>query len=153
MALFLSTFVNKVDRKGRVSVPASFRAALAGDGFPGAVLFPSISFPAIEGWAMTRMEELSQGIDRLNPFSDSGNAFALSILGEACQAQFDTEGRVLLPVPLIDHANIAEQAAFVGRGSTFQIWEPRALRSSQEEARRLAKEERETLQLSRDANT
>ena len=147
MALFLSTIVNKVDRKGRVSVPAAFRAALTGEGFSGAVLFPSISLAAIEGWGMGRMEQLSAGIDALNPFSDERDAFAMSILAAAHQLPFDTEGRVVLSPPLIEHANLGEHAAFVGRGSTFQIWEPVALRASQEEARKRARADRQTLKL------
>ena len=149
MALFLSTFVNKVDRKGRVSVPAAFRAKLAAEGFAGAVLFPSISAAAIEGCGMDRMEEMSRGIDAFDPYSDEHEAFALSILADAHQLAFDTEGRVLLPPALLAHANIGEQAAFVGRGSTFQIWEPAALAEGQREARRRARDERLSLKLNR----
>ena len=75
MALFLSTIVNKVDRKGRVSVPAAFRVALADQGFNGVVVFPSISLSCIEGWGMTRMEELAAGIPgaRLAMVEDCGH--------------------------------------------------------------------------------
>ena len=40
MALFIDTFVNRIDKKGRVSVPATFRAALNGQGFHGIVGLP-----------------------------------------------------------------------------------------------------------------
>ena len=147
MALFLSTFVNKVDRKGRVSVPAAFRVALATEGFGGVVVFPSIKLPCIEGWGMTRMEDLSAGIDDFDPFSDERDAFALSILAKAHPLQFDTEGRVVLPSALLRHAGVGEQAAFVGRGSTFQVWDPSALEKNQEEAERRAKSGKATLKL------
>ncbi len=62
VALFISTFVNKVDKKGRVSVPAPFRAALAGQSFAGIVAYPSFVLSAIEACGIDRMEELSQGI-------------------------------------------------------------------------------------------
>ena len=45
MALFLDTFVNKIDRKGRVSVPATFRAALDGQAFHGIVALPVVQVP------------------------------------------------------------------------------------------------------------
>ena len=47
--MFLSTYVNKVDRKGRVSVPATFRASLAAETqrFPGVIVFPSYKYPAL----------------------------------------------------------------------------------------------------------
>ena len=149
MALFLSTFVNRIDRKGRVSVPVSFRTALAADGFNGAVMFPSITLPAIEGWGMKQMEDLSDGIDAFDPFSEERDAFSLSILSQAQQISFDPEGRVVLSGELIEHAALAGEAAFVGRGSTFQVWEPSALRAGQQAAREQARRERHSLKLPR----
>jgi MraZ protein len=149
MALFLSTFVNKVDKKGRVSVPSPFRVALAAQGFSGVVVFPSISLSAIEGWGLERMEALSAGIDDFDPFSDESDAFTLSILADSHQLAFDTEGRVVVPDALLAHAGITEYAAFVGRGAAFQIWQPEAFRVSQEAARKMAKENRLSLKLSR----
>src|SRR6201997_5528154 len=70
VALFLSTFVNKVDRKGRVSVPASFRAALAGQSFAGIVAYRSFKNSAIEGSGMDRLEEMSTRLDALDEFSE-----------------------------------------------------------------------------------
>ena len=148
MALFLSTFVNKVDKKGRVSVPSAFRAALTSQGFPGVVVFPSLSLPAVEGWDLDRMEALSAGIEEeFDPFSDELDGFANSILADSHQLGFDTEGRVVVPEALLAHAGISEEAAFVGRGASFQIWEPAAFRARQNEARKQAKENRQKVKL------
>jgi MraZ protein len=147
VALFLSTFVNKVDRKGRVSVPASFRAALTGQSFDGIVAFPSFVQSAIEASGIDRIESISAGIDQFDPFSDEYDAFANAILADSHQLAFGDDGRLVLPEVLRDHASIADQAAFVGRGPTFQIWEPGAFRIVQEEARNRAREERTSLRL------
>ncbi len=149
MALFLSTFINKVDRKGRVSVPAPFRAALAGQGFAGIVAFASFrdSYKAIEACAMDRMERLSASLDRLNPFSDEHDDFASVLFGDAVQLPFDGQGRIILPERLRQHAGVSDQAAFVGRGATFQLWQPDALRDFQEQARQRARAARADLQL------
>ena len=149
MALFLSTFINKIDRKGRVSVPAPFRSALADQRFAGIVAFSSFrdSYNAIEASGMDRMERLSASIDRLNPFSDEHDDFASVIFGTSVQISFDGEGRIVLPAHLRAHADIADQAAFVGRGATFQIWQPAALEEFQTEARKRARAARATLRL------
>ncbi len=149
VALFLSTFINKIDRKGRVSVPAPFRAALVGQSYPGIVAFSSFrdSYSAIEACGMDRMERLSASLDKLNPFSDEHDDFASVIFGTSVQISFDGEGRIILPAHLRGHANIADQAAFVGRGATFQIWQPAALEAFQNEARQRAGAARETLRL------
>src|SRR5689334_19859570 len=91
MALFLSTTVNKVDKKGRVSVPSTFRAALSEQGFNGVFLFRAIHHPAIEGWGAQKMEQLARGIEeQYTPFSDSRDDFSYSILADAVQLPCDS---------------------------------------------------------------
>lgn len=149
MTLFLSTFVNKVDKKGRVSVPAPFRAALARQSFAGVVVYPSFVSPAIEGCGLDRMAELSQSVDQFNPFSDEHDAFASALFADSHQLAWDGEGRIVLPRTLLAHAGITGTATFVGRGATFQIWEPEAAGANQEAARQRARSERAALSLRR----
>lgn len=147
MALFLSTFTNKVDKKGRVSVPAPFRAALVGQNFNGLVAFRSYRLPAIEGLDMARMEQFSQSADTLDLFSDEHEDITATIFADAIQLPFDGEGRVVLPHHLVEHAGIGETATFVGRGRTFQIWEPARFGEFQAQARERAREQGLTLRL------
>ena len=142
--MFLSTFVNKVDRKGRVSVPASFRTALGNQTFPGIVAFRSFKSSALEGSGIDRMEEISARLDTLDQFSEDYETLA-SIFADAQQLPFDGEGRIILPQGLVEHAGIGESAAFVGLGRTFQIWEPEAHRQHQEALRERARREGTTL--------
>jgi MraZ protein len=123
VALFMSTYVNKVDRKGRVSVPATFRAAVADQSFPGIVVFPSFKYEALDASGIKRIEEMTARQNTLDEFSDEheniGMLFAMSQ-----PLTFDTEGRIVLPENLAEHAHITDSAAFVGLGKSFQIWEP-----------------------------
>ncbi len=144
MALFLSTFVNKVDRKGRVSVPATFRTALAGQNVNGIIAFRSFKLPALEASGIDRMEELSGRIDALPEFSEDRDALS-SILADAQPLAFDGEGRIVLPEQLCQHATITEAAAFVGLGRTFQIWEPQRFDQHQQEMRERARRQGATL--------
>jgi MraZ protein len=134
LALFSSTFFNKVDRKGRVSVPAAFRAALNGQSFAGIVAFPSPKLPALDAGGYDRIEEIAKSLDGLPEFSDEHEALR-SVLGDAEQLPFDGEGRVVLSQVLIEHAGIVEQVAFVGAGRSFQIWEPTRYQQHREEMR------------------
>ena len=130
-----------------MSVPAPFRTVLAAQTFPGVIAFPSFVVSAIEASGIDRIERLSAGIDQFDPFSDEHDAFAISILADSHQLSFDSEGRIVLPEVLREHADISDQAAFVGRGATFQIWKPEAFREYQEDARKRAREERTALRL------
>lgn len=144
--LFLSSFINKIDKKGRVSVPSSFRSFLSKLSFPGIIAYNSFINPCIEACGINRMEVLSETIDSLDPFSESRDAFATTILGGCVQLPFDGEGRIILPENLIEFAKISDQACFVGKGATFEIWSPENFENYAKQARELALKERKTLQ-------
>ena len=122
--MFLSTYENKLDKKGRVSVPASFRSYLSNLGYNGIVCFPSFNNQSIEAWPQERIEKISNLIDSLNPFEEKRDFFATSVLSESINLQFDSEGRISLTPKLLKHAKIKKNMIFVGQGKTFQIWEP-----------------------------
>ena len=122
--MFLSIFENRLDKKGRVSVPASYRAHLSSLGYNGIICFPSFNNQSIEAWSQDRIEKISNSIDTLNPFDEKKDYFATSILSESINLQFDSEGSILLGQKLLKHAKIKNSMLFVGQGKTFQIWEP-----------------------------
>ena len=122
--MFLSTYENKLDKKGRVSVPASFRSHLSNLGYNGVICYPSFNINCIEAWPQDRIEKISNAIDSLNPFEEKKDYFATSILSESINLQFDTEGRISITNKLLKHAKIKSNILFVGQGKTFQIWEP-----------------------------
>mgnify|MGYP001338558819 CR=1 FL=1 len=122
--MFLSSFENKIDKKGRVSVPATFRSYLNTLGYNGFISYPSFNHSALEACSQDRIEKLSSTIDSLNPFEEKKDYFATSILSESINLQFDSEGRVQITPKLLKHAKIKNSMLFVGQGKTFQIWEP-----------------------------
>lgn len=134
MALFLSTHTNKVDAKGRVSVPAGFRATLSGTDFAGVVLIPSNKFAALEGFDMGMIQEISQRLDKFDLFSDAQDDLAAAIFGNATPLNFDDTGRIGVPKELLAHANITDTAVFVGLGNKFQIWNPDAYAQRRQQA-------------------
>ena len=124
LMIFLSTFINKIDAKGRVSVPSSFRSVLEESGFKGMICYPSPVLNSVEGCGFNRIKKLSDTIDALGPFSKERSAFSTSLLADSQQLSFDTEGRVILPNKLVEFASIKDQVSFVGMGETFQMWDP-----------------------------
>ena len=122
--MFLSSYENKLDKKGRVSVPATFRSHLTSMGYNGFISYPSFNHSALEACSQDRIEKLSNTIDSLNPFEEKRDYFATSILSESINLQFDSEGRISLTSKLLKHAKIKNSMLFVGQGKTFQIWEP-----------------------------
>ena len=117
--MFLSTYENKLDKKGRVSVPASFRSYLSNLGYNGVVCYPSFNNQSIEAWPQDRIEKISDTIDSLNPFEEKRDFFATSILSESINLQFDSEGRISLTTKLLKHAKIKNSMLFVGQGKNI----------------------------------
>ena len=143
--MFLSTYENKIDKKGRVSVPASFRSHLSNLGYNGVVCYPSFNNQSIEAWPQDRVEKISDAIDALNPFEEKKDYFATSVLSESVNLQFDSEGRISLTEKLLKHAKIKNSMLFVGQGKTFQIWEPAAFEKFRLESKKKSKTYRASL--------
>ncbi len=135
MAAFWSTFTNKIDRKGRVSIPAAFRKPLIGPDFQGVVVFPALHSRALECRSWDQMDGMAAAVEQLPEFSPERDALAVTVFGASVPLPFDPEGRISLPAHLMEHAGLTEEVAFVGMGRTFQMWEPAALAAFKAEAR------------------
>jgi MraZ protein len=150
MPLLVGQYTNKIDRKGRVSVPKQFREYYqAKGGFPGVYVYRSPTLSALEGCDEQYMDRLAETLDELPLYSDQQNDFAMVILGSAHALQFDPEGRVILPADLLEYASLTTEATFVGRGKSFQIWNPEACRDLHAGAIERLRAQRATLQLRR----
>ncbi len=141
MSVFLGAHQNRLDAKGRVSIPAGYRAILraqaaeAQPGDPLLVLRQSPKHPCIEAWPMPAYLQLGPTLNRLDLFSDDQEDMALSLYGDAYPVDPDKEGRIVLPEALAAHAGVSESVAFMGLGRHFQIWEPQAAERRRAEAR------------------
>jgi MraZ protein len=133
-ALFLSTHNHRIDGKGRVSFPAPFRSALMARGSQGVIIFRSLVDNAIEGMTIERLHAMSAALESIPPFAPERALFQTAIFGAAQELQVDKEGRCSPPKSLLDQVGIGQDAAFLGCGVTFQIWEPEALNRRMAEA-------------------
>ena len=143
--LFLGTIENKLDQKGRISVPADFRMVVKNSTFQGIILFHSFTNKCIEGCSMERMEMLSDATDNLDLFSEENDNLNSLIFSDARQLSFDVTGRIVIPSDLLEFAGIKNSALFVGKGKTFQIWNPDEFNKFQNNVRKKAFDARPSL--------
>ena len=146
MSVFLSTFENKVDRKGRVSVPSSFRNVLSQQKSTGIILYPSFKHPCLEGSGDERIQEIVSSIDAIDVFSDEAENLQ-TILADAKHVSVDSDGRVILPHEFVAHAGISDLASFVGLRKSFQIWSPKNFSIHRQKNRLRAREQGATLRI------
>ncbi len=143
MDLFVSQYVNKIDKKGRVSLPSQFRNVLSKKSKNEIILFKSLKFKSIEGCSSERINKISDRIEELDIFSDDQDDFATSIFSEIIPTKLDKQGRFLIPENLKLYSNIFSEVTFIGQGHYFQIWEPQAASERQKKSReRLVREKR-----------
>jgi MraZ protein len=132
MTAFFGTFTNKIDSKGRLSVPAPFRALIQARGRTSVAIHPSLFEACLEGAGYDRFEKLLG--DVADGFVSTARDEAAELIMEDLRdLPFDGEGRVVLPDEFIAKAALKDQASFVGRGWKFQIWEPGALAALREQ--------------------
>lgn len=135
MEEFVSTFTNRLDSKGRVSVPASFRQVLMRDGFEGLYCCPTLDQNAVDAGGNRLLQQIRASLARFEPFSEDHEFLSTTLIGESEILKLDGEGRVGLTESLKSYAGIADQVTFVGQGYKFQIWEPERFAAYRSEAR------------------
>ena len=137
MDLFLSTFENKIDRKGRLSVPAKYRAIFERNHTP-LYLFKSLTKSCLEGCGIERIRQIVDAIDQMDVLSEDTLALQ-TILSSSQEMKFDKEGRVMLSDDFILYAELEELALFSGIGRSFEIWNPAKWRPRDVETRQNAR--------------
>lgn len=151
MALLVGRHLNRIDRKGRVSVPKLFRDAFGEQEFAGVYAYPLFKFSAIEACDHTFMKRLAASLEGLDMFSDEQDDLAAVILEGSHALAFDPEGRIVLPAELVAHAGLRDEVLFVGRGARLQMWNPAGYEQHRRDALTRAKSRGATLRLNPEA--
>ena len=97
MDQFVSAFTNKIDTKGRVSVPASFRTVLAKDGLDGIYCYPSLDAPALDAGGQRLVDKINALVEDLAPYSDEKDQLATALFGTSEILSIDQDGRTMVP--------------------------------------------------------
>ena len=145
MDRFVSTFTNRIDTKGRVSVPATFRTLLARDGFEGVYVYPALDMEALDAGGSRLVADINALLEQLPPYSDERDYLSSALYGDSEVLKLDAEGRIILSDRLREHASITDRVTFVGLGQKFQIWEPDRFSQHQKEARNRVRELKQML--------
>ncbi len=121
---FVSKYVNRLDSKGRVSIPAAFRQILARDGYDNLFCSPSLEMDCVDAGGQGLRSAIDDYLNAFEVFSEEREILATTLLGESEALKIDKDGRVVLSETLKAHAGIDNKVAFVGNGFKFQIWDP-----------------------------
>ncbi|GJM01090.1 MAG: transcriptional regulator MraZ [Methyloligella sp.] len=142
---FVSSFTNKIDAKGRVSVPASFRAVLAKEQSDEIFCHPALDSAALDAGGPRLVKHIRGLLEDLAPYSDEKDQLATALFGESEYLKIDSDGRIVLPQRLRDVAGFTSQVTFVGLGDKFQMWEPSQFEDARNAARSKVRDLRKLL--------
>ena len=135
MSRFLSNATNKIDAKGRVSVPANFRTVLASLGIEELYCFQDFHYPAINIGGPDLLMRFERQLENLDPFSLEANRISLLVHGGGVFMRLDSEGRLSVTDFIRSHTGIAGEVTFTGRSDYFQVWRPEDFSAAQMAAR------------------
>ena len=139
---FVSSYTNKIDKKGRVSVPAAFRAIVSQDGLNQIFCYNALDVPAIEAGGAALVGKIDQLLGNLPPYSEERDILSTALFGLSENLKIDNDGRIILPEALRDAAKITNFVTFVGMGDKFRIWSPEIFDDYLVEAQKKAIEHR-----------
>lgn len=137
MKFFLGTYVRKVDRNGRVSIPSKFRSLL-GDSEDAAevhIFRSRHDDNVLIGCGDSFLEKLFERLEREDPTSQAYEDISYSIFGGVSTLTIDGDGRIVLPPELRDAIGVEKEIAFVGRGDQFSLMHPDVASGKVEEGR------------------
>ncbi len=142
---FVSRYDNRIDAKGRVSIPAPFRAVLAKEGADEIFCYPHLDRPALEAGGTRLVGKITGILEGFPIDAPERDEIATAYFGESEKIKVDPDGRAILSKRLRDHAGIDDIAVFVGLGDKFQIWAPEPYEAFRAEARERARSHRREL--------
>ncbi len=133
--MFLSHFTKALDAKGRLTLPAAFRAPLSVEGFAGVFMHPALDAPALDCGGAALIAGIGAMLSKMPPYAPEREDLALALLGTSEIVKLDPEGRFVLSERLKAAIGLTHEAAFVGQGDKFQIWAADAFVARLETAR------------------
>jgi len=135
MDRFVATYINRLDSKGRVSVPAAFRAVLAREGHEGLYCYPALDLPAIDAGGARLQDEIGDQLTKFDTFSEEYEVLSTAFYADSRVLKIDQDGRIMLPEEFREVTGIGDAALFAGQGFKFQIWEESRFRERHKAAR------------------
>lgn len=140
---FVGKFLNRIDKKGRVSVPALWRPKLLGKEFSGIVAQVTEGYSAIDGYSQQYLERYQNWLDNKDPLLEE-NEYESTLIFGSSMLPFDKEGRVLIPDFLRKSSLLKNDALFVGMGRRFRVWDPSSFQKYENKARQYMKKRKKT---------
>ena len=131
--MFYGTFNHAIDAKGRTSLPARFREALAAAGEPKVFLIQAAGLKALRALPLSEWKKLEERVLKVSPFDQRGQKNILRYISSAQEIDLDEHGRVLVPAQLRSYAGLLKDVVWTGMGRDMCLWDKARFEEQQAE--------------------
>jgi MraZ protein len=121
--VFFGTFTHAIDAKGRTSLPARFREALAAAGEPKIVLTQYPHWRAVQALPLSEWKKLEEKLMQASPLDVRAQRNILRFYSTAHEVDLDVHGRVLVPPSLREYASLSKEVVWVGMGRHMHLFD------------------------------
>jgi MraZ protein len=123
--MFRGRYEHTIDAKGRTSLPARYRDALAATGERRIILTSALD-PCLVAYAMPEWSAFEERVAKLPQFDRAVQKLKRIYLSGAVECDVDESGRILVPPTLRDHAGLAKDVLWAGSGKYAELWDKHA---------------------------
>jgi MraZ protein len=121
VGLFRGVNTLNLDAKGRIAMPMRYRQRLA-DGCNGQLVITVDRDRCLLIYPLPEWELIERKLVKLPSFNKQARRLQRLLIGHATEVELDSAGRVLLPPPLREFADLEKKAVLIGQGNKFELW-------------------------------
>jgi MraZ protein len=129
--MFRGRYEHTIDAKGRTSLPARYRDALASMGERRIVLTSALD-PCLEAFTMPEWVAFEDKLAKLPQFDSAVKKLTRLYVSGAVECEIDDSGRILIPPTLRDYAGLKKDVVWAGIGKKAELWDKDAWRAEHE---------------------
>jgi MraZ protein len=122
-----------IDAKGRMAVPKKYRESISDASDNQLVATIDLHSPCLLIYTLDEWEIIERKLMSLPNVDPQARLYQRLLLGHASEMEIDSQGRILLPSLLREHAKIDKPAILLGQGNKFELWSQEAWDNSRPE--------------------
>jgi MraZ protein len=128
MSNFKGEYRYTADEKGRINIPAKFRKQLAPVARKTFVVTQGLD-KCLAVYPLDEWEKYEQKLRILSTNKKVNRFYVRTIMAKACEIQYDHQGRIMVPVALLEYAGIKKEVIIIGVLEKIEIWDPAAYKN------------------------
>jgi MraZ protein len=123
MTFFTGRYDSRLDAKGRLVLPAKFKAQLPAE--EGNELVIQMGFePHLNIYPMLEFKKVMSRVSGLSDFNEENRQLQLNFFSTITTVELDDNGRFLIQKNMLSYAQLQKDVVLIGMGTKIVLWDP-----------------------------